>query len=132
MINEDLDDINIVHIKLITQDDVIAIVLDREEDPESVLRLQRPMEIKMMIDDDGNGMFVFYDWLPFSTDETCIINPNHIISVVQCESSVKEEYIAACVDYQSEELSSTDGTDDSNKPTTNGKVIKFPTSDKYH
>ena len=130
--NEDLDDINIVHIKLITQDDVIAIVLDREEDPESVLRLQRPMEIKMMIDDDGNGMFVFYDWLPFSTEETCIINPNHIISVVQCDSSVKEEYIAACLDGYSEETTSEDTSNDPSTPTANGKVIKFPTSNKYH
>ena len=131
-LNEDLDDINIIHAKLLTGEDIIAIVVDREEDPESILRLQRPMEIKMMLDDDGNGMFVFYDWLPFSTDETCMINPNHIVSVVQCDSSVKEEYISACIDHQSEHLDSDDSTGDSNKPTVNGKVINFPFSDKYH
>jgi len=135
--NEDLDDINISHFKLGTGEDIIAIVLnedsdDPNEDVDSLLRVQRPMEIKLMIDDDGNGMFMFYDWQPFSNSDTCMINPSHIISVVQCESSIKEEYIAACLEQSSEQLTPNDSTDDPNIPTASGKIIRFPTSNKYH
>lgn len=94
----ELDDVNIRHIKLATGDELIAIVLSDEEigEESELLMVQRPMMIQFKMDPDGIS-FVFYEWQPLSKDDTCFINPFHIVSHVECSNSIKEQYINVCL-----------------------------------
>lgn len=98
-LNEDVDDVNIQHIKLITGDELIAIVLDHDD--YKLLKVQRPMKLELTQYESGLG-FVFYEWQPLSSTDFCFINPIHIVSHVECANDVKIQYINACVNDSSD------------------------------
>jgi len=61
----ELDDVNIRHIKLVTGDELIAIVLDNDDLPEDdhspdVLYVQKPMQIQIRTLAEGTS-FLFYE-----------------------------------------------------------------------
>jgi hypothetical protein len=97
----ELNDVNIRHFKLSTGEELIAIVLDQAEledsDRSSILMaLQRPMKIRT-VEQEHSISFLFYEWQPLAKTDVCFINPTHVISHVECDNSVKEQYINVCV-----------------------------------
>jgi len=128
----ELDDVNIRHIKLVTGDELIAIVLSEddlnEEDynPE-LLIVQKPMLVKIRMLEEGTS-FLFYDWQPFSKDDTCFINPFHIISHVECSNDIKGQYINVIINSPSDE--DPDDYDDNEEPTEPEQL--FPSNRTLH
>lgn len=97
----ELNDVNIRHLKLSTGEELIAIVLDQEEMEESdrsnnLMVLQRPMKIRT-VEQEQSISFLFYEWQPLSKSDVCYVNPIHIVSHVECDNSVKGQYINVCV-----------------------------------
>ena len=107
----ELDDVNICHIKLVTGDELIAIILDDEDNESELLLVQKPMLIKIIPVSEGTS-FLFYDWQPFSKYDTCFINPLHIVSHVECSNKIKGQYINLCINS-----SSDDDDDEYDEPT---------------
>ena len=120
----ELNEVNIRHFKLVSGEDIIAIVLT-EEDVGSenynhdIITVQRPMEIKMVNTDTGTS-FVFYEWQPLAKTDICFVNPFHVISHVECDDDIKGEYINACVNESPSDESDT------------LPAIGLPSSQTYH
>jgi len=103
----ELDDVNIRHIKLVTGDELIAIVLgegDLNEDDYNpdLLIVQKPMLIKIMPVPEGTS-FLFYEWQPFGKDDTCFINPFHIVTHMECSNDIKGQYLNVIINSPSDE-----------------------------
>jgi len=91
-------DINIRHFKLVSGDEVISYVTDVKNEKESLLTLERPLQIHRM----GMGSFFFSKWHPFSKKDECVVNPSQIVSHSECADAVKERYIQICLDISKE------------------------------
>jgi hypothetical protein len=103
----ELDDVNIRHIKLVTGDELIAIVLDNDDLPEDdhspdVLYVQKPMQIQIRTLAEGTS-FLFYEWQPFGKGDVCFINPFHIVSHMECSNDIKGQYINVVVNSPSDD-----------------------------
>lgn len=125
----ELNDVNIRHIKLSTGDEIIAIVLSKEELSNltddvitDFLVVQRPMLIRT-IERDRHVSFLFYEWQPLTDTDISCINPMHIVSHVECSNSVKAQYINVCVN---------DGDLDESLDTTDLPEIDPTPSETYH
>lgn len=96
----ELQDVNIRHIKLVSGEQLIAIIHDQDTESD-LMMVQKPMLIKMSSHESGTT-FVFYDWQPLAKTDTCFINPFHIVSHVECVDDIKEQYIKACMNTSSD------------------------------
>lgn len=117
----ELDDVNIRHIKLVTGDELIAIVLDSNDLPEedcspNVLYIQKPMQIQIRTLAEGTS-FLFYEWQPFGKGDVCFINTFHIVSHMECSNDIKGQYISVVVNSPSDD--EEPGDDESSKPEYN-------------
>lgn len=97
----ELSDVNIRHLKLSTGEEIIAIVLDQHELSEKnraqgLMILQRPMKIRT-VETETTVSFLFYEWQPLANNDICHVNPMHVVSHVECDNSVKGQYINVCV-----------------------------------
>lgn len=97
----ELDDVNIRHIKLVTGDELMAIVLSNDDISDDsyssdLLVVQRPMLIMTTSTTEGLS-FSFHEWQPFGRDDVCFINPLHVVSHVECSNEIKEQYIRVCL-----------------------------------
>lgn len=90
----ELNDTNIRHFKLSSGEEVVAVVSGKTND--NMLILEHPMKVMIAITDNG-FKFMFATWQPMAKDETCHINPMHIISHVECSNDIKERYVRMCI-----------------------------------
>lgn len=130
---KELEDVNIRHFKLISGDNLIAIVLtEKEAGPENysknLIVVQSPMEIQMVRTDTAIS-FGFYEWQPLAKSDICFINPTHVISHVECSNDVKEQYINTCVNSSYDDDLNFDDYGDEDADTADETT---PTPTTYH
>lgn len=90
----ELNDTNIRHFKLSSGDELIALVSGTSDT--SMVTLEHPMLIRIEAHDDGYRI-MFSNWQPMSKDDTCQLNPMHIVSHAECTNNIKEQYIRICI-----------------------------------
>lgn len=90
----ELNDTNIRHFKLSSGEEIIAVVNGKTND--NMLVLEHPMRVLIAVTDTG-FKFMFSTWQPMAKDDTCHINPMHIISHVECSNDIKERYVRMCI-----------------------------------
>ena len=90
----ELDDTNIRHFKLSSGEEVVAVVSGSTKD--KMITLEHAMRVHIMLTETGYK-FMFSNWQPMSKDDTCQVNPMHIISHVECANDIKERYVRMCI-----------------------------------
>jgi hypothetical protein len=125
---KELQDTNIRHFKLSSGEEIISIVSGKSND--NMLVLEHPMCVHFEVTETG-FKFMFSTWQPMAKDDTCYINPIHIISHVECSDEIKERYIRMCIqelEESSDETSvSDDGFDEYFENITSSDPNKDPT-----
>jgi hypothetical protein len=90
----ELNETNIRHFKLSSGEEIVAVVSGKTTD--NMLVLEHPMRVLIAVTDNG-FKFMFSTWQPMAKDDTCHINPMHIISHVECSNDIKERYVRMCI-----------------------------------
>ena len=106
----ELDDTNIRHFKLSSGEEVVAVVAGKVTD--KMITLEHAMRVHILLTETGYK-FMFSVWQPMSKDDTCQLNPMHIISHVECANDIKERYVRMCIQQDQ-----SDNTDDDNEFAT--------------
>ena len=90
MKDEELNDVNIQHFKLINGDELIALVRGSEG---SRILLEFPLMLNVMPMGSGKESFYFTEWMPMTKDEVIQVYATSIISHSECTDEFKEHYI---------------------------------------
>ena len=81
MKDEELNDVNIQHFKLINGDELIALVRGSEG---SRILLEFPLMLNVMPMGSGKESFYFTEWMPMTKDEVIQVYATSIISHSEC------------------------------------------------
>lgn len=106
----DHSDLNIRHIKLVSGDEVIALVRDVDVNRLDVI-MERPLLIHTELD-TGTGRERFYlsDYMPVSKSSIIHMSSLHIVAQCEVTDSVKDTYLRYCLNVD------TDGKIESSDP----------------
>lgn len=107
--NDELEDLNIRHLKLVSGDEVLALVRDIDTDRLNVI-VERPLLIHNEID-TGSGIDRYFlsDYMPVSKSTIVHLSTMHIVAQCEVTLSVKDTYIKYCLNYESDGYVEKDG-----------------------
>lgn len=113
--SSEFDDIDVRHIKLTSGEDIIALVVGKQD---NYLIVEKPLKMHMMVSESKQS-FYFSDWHPFSTESSHLISSIHIISLSKCDDDIKQRYLSICTDPTDDEYY------DNEYPDDNTNIIPF-------
>lgn len=86
----------IVSIKLITGEEIMALVVNDES---SLINVKNPLLLVMMTDESTQGMVAFAPWILGAEDSAVIeINKNSVIAITEARSDALDQYRIAVGD----------------------------------
>ena len=109
MKDEELNDVNIQHFKLINGDELIALVRGSEG---SRILLEFPLMLNVMPMGSGKESFYFTEWMPMTKDEVIQVYATSIISHSECTDEFKEHYIRTALKFKQTEAPKYNYTED--------------------
>lgn len=92
--NEELKDINIRHIKLVSGDEILALV-NKVDSRRHLIYVERPLVLSSFTI-EGKEKHFLADWMPVSREELTAISAAHIVAQAEVNMDAKKAYIRFC------------------------------------
>jgi len=110
-IRKEADALNIVHFKLVSGDEVIALInKNRKED--SFMVIEEPLElIRVFSDSNSSYSLSFQEWLPTSESRLARLNKSTVVAYTPCNLDTKENYLNTVISLAQMDIDS-DSTED--------------------
>lgn len=109
-VKDDIEDLNIRHIKLTSGDEVIALIAGIDT-TNQLVHVERPMAIHSTIENDKEKYYLT-DWMPVSKSNIAHISSMHIIAQTEVTTDMKENYIRFCLGIKEPEYTDELDLDD--------------------
>lgn len=91
----ELEDVNIRHIKLVSGEEILALI-SKVDSRRHLVLVERPLAITSLYMGEKET-YHLSDWMPVSTEELTSISATHIVAQAEVSNTAKEAYIRYCV-----------------------------------
>lgn len=90
----ELEDVNIRHIKLVSGDEILALV-NKVDSRRHLVYVERPLMLSSF-NMGGKETYYLAEWMPVSKEELTAISAAHIVAQAEVNQNAKEAYIRYC------------------------------------
>ena len=99
-IREEAKTLNIVHFKLVSGDEIIALI-NRNKREEPHIIIEEPLQLIHIPSTDNSYTLSFQEWLPTSETRLVTMNKGNIVAYSNCNLDTKEHYLSTIINLAS-------------------------------
>ena len=95
-----LDEVNIRHFKLVSGDEILALVNTIED---NYCLVEQPLSLNVMHISEGKESYYFSEYMPLvKRDGPIILHMNSIVAHCEADDEFKEQYVRTCLKFRAD------------------------------